>query len=100
VRVDVIVFARRSRRRWRQVLWDPVHLAVRRQFIKRFLTADAIRLNGVRYHPASLIEADRDMAEYFAWVATTAHGRPYVPSRTGRLIATEIQLPHLEEKPV
>jgi phenylpropionate dioxygenase-like ring-hydroxylating dioxygenase large terminal subunit len=100
VRVDVIVFARRSRRRWRQVLWDPVHLAVRRQFIKRFLTADAIRLSGVRYHPASLIEADRDMAEYFAWVATTAHGCPYVPPRPGRVIATEIKLPHLEEKPV
>jgi hypothetical protein len=77
VRVDVIVFARRSRRRWQQLLWDPLHLAVRRQFIKRFLTADAIRLNGVRYHPACMIEADQDMADYFAWVAVTSHGRPY-----------------------
>lgn len=79
VRVDVIVFARRSARRWRQLLWDPVHLAVRRHFIKQFLTADAIRLNGVRYNPAGLIDADRDMAAYFAWVAEVAHGQPHVP---------------------
>ncbi len=77
VRVDVIVFARRSTRRWQQLFWDPIHLTVRRQFVKQFLTADAIRLNGVRYNPAGLIDADRDMAEYFAWVAKTAHGLPY-----------------------
>jgi hypothetical protein len=80
VRVDVIVFARRSVRRWRQLLWDPVHLAVRRHFIKRFLTADAIRLNGVRYNPPGMIEADRDMADYLSWVATTAGGQPYMTS--------------------
>jgi phenylpropionate dioxygenase-like ring-hydroxylating dioxygenase large terminal subunit len=77
VRVDVIVFARRSARPWQQIVWDPLHLAVRRQFIKRFLTADAIRLNGVRYNQTGLIEADRDMADYFNWVAVTAHGQPY-----------------------
>lgn len=80
VRVDVIVFARRSPSRWRQILWDPIHLAVRRLFIKRFLTADAIRLNGVRYNPSGFIDADRDMANYLNWVATTARGEPYVPS--------------------
>jgi phenylpropionate dioxygenase-like ring-hydroxylating dioxygenase large terminal subunit len=78
VRVDVYVFAHRSASRWRQLLWDPVHLAVRRLFIKRFLTADAIRLNGVRYNPAGLIDADRDMASYFRWVAVTANGSPYM----------------------
>jgi phenylpropionate dioxygenase-like ring-hydroxylating dioxygenase large terminal subunit len=74
VRVDVIVFARRSRQRWKQVIWDPLNVAVRRLFIKKFLTADAIRLNGVRYNPAALIEADRDMASYLAWVAKVAKG--------------------------
>jgi phenylpropionate dioxygenase-like ring-hydroxylating dioxygenase large terminal subunit len=76
VRVDVIVFTRRSAQRWKQLAWDPVNVAVRRLFIKKFLTADAIRLNGVRYNPAGLIEADRDMAEYLAWVATVSHGEP------------------------
>jgi phenylpropionate dioxygenase-like ring-hydroxylating dioxygenase large terminal subunit len=77
VRVDVIVFARRSTRRWQHLLWDPIHLAVRRHFIKRFLTADAIRLNGVRYNPGGMIDADRDMVDYLTWVATTAQGQPY-----------------------
>jgi nitrite reductase/ring-hydroxylating ferredoxin subunit len=76
VRVDVIVFARRAANRLARAIWDPIHLAIRRQFIKRFLTADARRLNGVRYNPTALIEADRDMAEYFAWLAVVAHGRP------------------------
>jgi phenylpropionate dioxygenase-like ring-hydroxylating dioxygenase large terminal subunit len=75
VRVDVIVFARRSKSRWAHALWDPVHLAVRRHFIKQFLTADAIRLNGVRYNPGGMIDADRDMAQYLAWVAQVSQGR-------------------------
>jgi hypothetical protein len=92
VRVDVIVFAHRSRRRWQQLLWDPLHLAVRRQLIKQFLTADAIRLNGVRYNPAGLIDADRDMAEYLTWVATVSHGDSFTPcdassDRTGARLA-------------
>jgi phenylpropionate dioxygenase-like ring-hydroxylating dioxygenase large terminal subunit len=77
VRVDVVVFARRAAHRFAQLFWDPIHLAIRRLFIKRFLTADAMRLNGVRYNPAALIEADRDMAEYFAWLAVVAHGQPH-----------------------
>jgi aminopyrrolnitrin oxygenase len=79
VRVDVIVFARRSSQRWKQFAWDPTNVAVRRLFIKRFLTADAIRLNGVRYNPAGLIDADREMAAYLAWVATVSHGKPGPP---------------------
>jgi phenylpropionate dioxygenase-like ring-hydroxylating dioxygenase large terminal subunit len=74
VRVDVIVFARRSRRRWKRVAWDPLNVAVRRLFIKKFLTADANRLNGVRYNPAAFIEADRDMASYLTWVAKVSTG--------------------------
>jgi phenylpropionate dioxygenase-like ring-hydroxylating dioxygenase large terminal subunit len=89
VRVDVIVFGRRSRRRWQQWLWDPVHLAVRRQFIKQFLTADAIRLNGVRYNPSGLIDADRDMAEYLAWVARVSHGKPSAPHEVSASEARE-----------
>lgn len=71
VHVQVIVFARRSSNILFQRLLDPIHLEVRRHFIKTFLTADAIRLNGVRYQPERLIEADRDMIEYYQWLAET-----------------------------
>lgn len=80
VKVDVIVFVRRSRSAWGRAIWDPIHVAIRRQFIKNFLTEDAIRLEGVRYTPERLIDADRDMASYFRWVATTAHGKPFRPT--------------------
>lgn len=72
VRVDVYVFARRARGAARWALTDRLLLQIRRLFIKRFLTADAIRLNGVRYMPERLIEADRDMIDYYRWLAETA----------------------------
>lgn len=76
VRVDVYVFARRGRNLLRRLVFDPIHLAIRRLFIKRFLTADAIRLNGVRYRPERLIEADQEMINYYRWLAVASHGRP------------------------
>jgi phenylpropionate dioxygenase-like ring-hydroxylating dioxygenase large terminal subunit len=82
VRVDVIVFARRSRSRWKQISWDRLNVAVRRLFIKKFLTADAIRLNGVRYNPGGFIEADRDMVSYLAWVAKVAASNRTSPGDT------------------
>ncbi|MAT71763.1 MAG: hypothetical protein CMJ58_19825 [Planctomycetaceae bacterium] len=69
VRVDVYVFARRASGPIRRVLFDRLILQIRRLFIKRFLTADAIRLNGVRYTPDRLIEADQDMIDYYCWLA-------------------------------
>jgi phenylpropionate dioxygenase-like ring-hydroxylating dioxygenase large terminal subunit len=84
VRVDVIVFARRSSQRWKQLVWDSANVAVRRLFIKKFLTADAIRLNGVRYNPAGLIAADRDMAQYLSWVANVSHGSPTSPHESSK----------------
>lgn len=74
VRIDVYVFARRGRSLWQRLAFDWIHLEVRRLFIKRFLTADAIRLNGVRYAPERLIDADRDMINYYRWLAGAAHG--------------------------
>ena len=41
VLVQVIVFVRRSRSRLGRVCLDPLHLAVRRFFIREFLRADA-----------------------------------------------------------
>lgn len=73
VRIDVYVYARRSRGVLGRVT-DRLILEIRRLFIKKFLTADAIRLNGVRYRPERLIEADRDMIDYYRWLAMTSHG--------------------------
>ena len=76
VRVDVIVFVKRSSNALARVLRDPINIAIRRYFIKNFLTADAVRLDGVRYNPHSLIAADRDMIDYFRWLADAASGKP------------------------
>jgi aminopyrrolnitrin oxygenase len=72
VHVQVVVFMRKSRNALVRRLFDPLQLEVRRYFIRAFLTSDAIRLNGVRYNPEHLIEADRDMIEYYRWLAATA----------------------------
>ncbi|MGE3807347.1 MAG: Rieske 2Fe-2S domain-containing protein [Gemmataceae bacterium] len=55
---------------------DPLRLELRRFFIRRFLASDAGRLDGTDYHPGSLIEPDRDLAEYFAWLARSARDTP------------------------
>lgn len=68
--VQVVAFVRRSRTITGSALLDPVNRAIRRYFIMKFLTADAVRLNGVRYNPAAFVESDRDMVEYFHWLAS------------------------------
>ncbi len=78
--VRVIVFLPRGRSWIGRSLRDPVRLAVRRFFIKSFLSSDAARLDGVRYSPHGLIDWDRDLVEYFAWLAGVARGRPHEPN--------------------
>lgn len=79
VKVRVIVFVRRSASGLGRACRDPIRLEVRRWFIKKFLSADAPRLDSACYNPHGLIEADRDLAEYFQWLAPVAHGTPPVP---------------------
>jgi phenylpropionate dioxygenase-like ring-hydroxylating dioxygenase large terminal subunit len=80
VAVRVIVFVRQSRGLLRRALVDPLHREVRRFFIQRFLASDAARLDGACYNPHGLIDADRDLAEYFAWLAVVSHGAPWRPA--------------------
>ena len=75
--VRVTVFVRRSRSRPARALFDPLNARVRSYFIREFLRPDAERLTGVRYNPQALIEADREMAEYFAWLADVSNGVPW-----------------------
>ena len=56
-----IVLARR-----RQAL----SLPVRRLFTHGYLADEARRLRGTRYNPASLMEQDQDMIDFFNWVAS------------------------------
>lgn len=83
VHVRVIVFVPRSRSSVGRWLRDSLRLAIRRFFIKKFLSSDAARLDGVRYSPHGLIDWDRDLAEYFSWLAGVAHGVPNEPGPDG-----------------
>ncbi|NIV18360.1 MAG: Rieske 2Fe-2S domain-containing protein [Woeseiaceae bacterium] len=51
--------------RW---LIQPLSLWVRRLFTGGYLIAETEALGSPRYNPRSLIEADREMIEYFHWV--------------------------------
>jgi hypothetical protein len=68
-RVDVIVFVRRSRFRPLGALMEPLSLWMRRLFTWGFMRDEFERLRGIRYSPHTLIEADRELIEFFRWAA-------------------------------
>ena len=72
---EVIVFADRSRWWLVRKLLQPLSLCLRRTFTQGFMADDHRRLAGIRYSPHTLIEADRDMIEFFDWLASL-HKRP------------------------
>jgi hypothetical protein len=74
VLVRVIVFLPRSRSALGRAVRDPLRLWLRRLFISRFLREDAARLDGARYTPQGLIDYDRDLVDYFRWLAGVAGG--------------------------
>jgi phenylpropionate dioxygenase-like ring-hydroxylating dioxygenase large terminal subunit len=53
-------------------LIDPLAAAIRRKFIQAFLNDDAVRSDGARYNPATLIDADREMKRYLEWLGSLA----------------------------
>jgi phenylpropionate dioxygenase-like ring-hydroxylating dioxygenase large terminal subunit len=82
VRVQVVVFVPRSASRIARRCCDAVRARVRRYFIRAFLRSDGERLSGAQYRPQALIEADRDMAEYFHWLSVVSHGQPFASTST------------------
>jgi hypothetical protein len=84
VHVRVLVFVRHAPGAFGRSLGYPARLAVRRFFIKRFLSADASLLNGVSYNPHGLIDADRHLAEYFQWLAGVSQGIPHYDAQEVR----------------
>ena len=73
---NVLVFARRSRLGF---LVNPWRLALRRLFTRGFMADEFDTLAGIRYRPASLLECDRPMIDFYRWLAqlpqTTAPAR-------------------------
>jgi phenylpropionate dioxygenase-like ring-hydroxylating dioxygenase large terminal subunit len=47
---------------------DPLDAAIRRRFIRAFMKDDVVRSAGIRYNPATLIEADRELGNYLKWL--------------------------------
>ena len=71
-RVTVRIFVRR--RRGIRAILDPVDVRIRARFIRAFLEPDSRLLDGARYHPDRLVEADRVMIDYLRWLAPVSHG--------------------------
>jgi nitrite reductase/ring-hydroxylating ferredoxin subunit len=69
VYVRGIVFVRRSRNVVGRWLIDPIHLRLRRFFIKEFLRPDAeLAARGLLYQPRRLLACDVELASYFQWL--------------------------------
>lgn len=59
---------------WRRWL-DPLDLLVRRAMTMTFIRDDTLRIRQALYRPATLIEADRTMIDYFHWLAALPQTR-------------------------
>jgi len=99
VKVTVIVFVPRSHSSLARAVFDPLHAAVRRMFIKAFLSEDARRLNGTPYQPQGMIAEDRYLAEYFTWLAQVARGVPHVSDEGSRSLRPAEHSSSLKERP-
>lgn len=72
----VIVWVRRSRNPFGRAMFDPMNAAIRRLFIRTFLSSDLPRLAGLRYQPEKLIAADGILVDYFDWLENISEPAP------------------------
>lgn len=73
VLVRVVVFLPRSAAWLGRLLLDSLQLRIKRYFIKEFLRADArLAMRGFHYNPQGLLDYDRELAQYFQWLASAA----------------------------
>jgi nitrite reductase/ring-hydroxylating ferredoxin subunit len=71
-----VVFTRRGNNPLTRALITPFSLCVRWLFTRGYLRAEASHLGSPRYNPATLVETDQDMIDFFSWLADlpqTAH---------------------------
>lgn len=73
-RLRIIVWVPKSKRGLGRAIVDPVDAAVRRSFIRAFVRSDECRSRGIRYNPATVIDADESMAGYLRWLQSTVCG--------------------------
>ena len=71
-----IVFTPKSRSFPGRLFLDPAILAVRRMFTHGYLKDEASRLIGTRYNRTTMIPGDRDMIDYYHWLATLPQDPP------------------------
>lgn len=72
---SVIVFDRRWQNPLSRRLWQPLSLALRKVFTRGYLVDEAAKLGRPRYLPHHLLETDRELIEYFRWVASLPQSR-------------------------
>jgi phenylpropionate dioxygenase-like ring-hydroxylating dioxygenase large terminal subunit len=71
-----VVFVRRGRGLLGRLV-QPVHLRMRRYFVKEFLRFDAeLACHGIHYQPGSLLPCDRELVNYFRWLASVSAATP------------------------
>jgi len=88
-----------SRSRARIIIWvprrggspsrwiiDPLDALIRRWFIRAFLRPDAERARGLRYNPATLIDADRELDAYLKWLRDACRGSGQAPALNREVI--------------
>lgn len=78
-----IVYAPRSRNAVTRALVQPIALRLRRWFTRGYVCGEAEHLRGTDYNPATLIDADRDMVEFFHWVTALPQSRAGQDIHTG-----------------
>jgi hypothetical protein len=72
----VIVWVKRSQIGVGRAMFDSMNAAMRRIFIRAFLSSDLPRIAGLQYHPEKLIAADGVLADYFAWLENISEPAP------------------------
>jgi hypothetical protein len=82
--VHTIVWVPRRGGSLARMMIDPVDAWIRRSFIRAFMMDDALRSDGARYNPASLIPADNVMADYLNWLQSLSLSRPSSPCEASR----------------
>jgi hypothetical protein len=93
---QVIPFGRKAHNRVAHWLIQPLSLWVRRLFTGGYLIAETEALGSPRYNARSLVEADREMIEYFHWVANLPRPEkrdPPGPERTASTRTTQGRKP-------
>lgn len=78
---SVIVVKKPSATALGKWLWDPLSLGVRKMLTRGYLVDEVASLGRPRYAPHRLIEADREMIEYFRWVAALPQSKSDVLPR-------------------